>query len=102
MSPVEKLEAAIAKLERQRSGDDSEWFQKTVEEWTDAYDDWRDWDEDSEATLTLIKTLHRTIDAQLDLFREVLGAASIEQFWPTLIYTQAALALADAILGDPA
>lgn len=120
MTPVERLQAAIDKLERLRdeSGSFKQWnggdFQDvtyedghcvgavgpvTISMWDGSEqnpDDgtWRD----SSAVL-LMQTLHRTIDAQLAILRDVLEAANIERNWDTLVYTLNALALADAILG---
>jgi len=114
MTPVEKLEAAIEKLDEERNAaTNGEWVLQHMfgiqdlstvvgaggelivetlspESWYPA------------ENAQLVVTLHRTIDAQLEILQEVLAAASIEQFWPTLIYTRTALALADAILGEDA
>lgn len=45
----------------------------------------------------LIVTLHKTIDAQLAILREVLFAADVEHNWDTLVYTNTAIDLARAI-----
>lgn len=101
MTPVEKLQAAIEKLEHH-----------VDESWHGFYGVSRGQIEASNpggarrvsGTLRredaeLIVTLHRTIDAQLAILRDVLEAANIERHWDTLVYTLNAVALADAILG---
>lgn len=116
MTPVERLQAAIDKLERlkakstQPTGGRDSWLQGSIR---------RPFEDDGEVysgpvevrvssdiithiqaeDAQLIVTLHRTIDAQLAILRDVLEAANIERNWDTLVYTLNALALADAILG---
>lgn len=76
MTPVERLQAAIEKLQQ--------WSEKPF---------WPEYADEVDALL------HRTIDAQLAILRGVLEAANIERHWETLVYTRNALVLADAILG---
>lgn len=106
MSPIEKLEAAIAKLEKLKAA-----ARADVEVWV-AYDDLGIWAirttndsaigidffrEDAE----LIVTLHRTIDAQLAILRLELHMARTYG-WPQFPFDErlAVLALADAILEE--
>ncbi len=115
MTPVERLQAAIDKLEQLRDAaepvrHDSEWVvtHEVTEtmRWITVLDSHNGGYDGgiiveqvtSEARAQLIVTLHRTIDAQLLMLRTVLDAANIERNWDTLVYTEATLALADAIL----
>lgn len=56
----------------------------------------------NDADPELVVALHRTIDPQLAILRDVLAAEKVERHWDTLVYTTNALALADAILGGEA
>lgn len=98
MTPIEKLDAAIAKLEKLRDGEiwmrsshgirEATGSKRLVSPALSGMD------------TELILLLHRTIDAQLEILRRVLEAEKIERYWETLIYTQTAIGLADAILGE--
>lgn len=115
MNPVERLQAAIEKLERLRDESDpirpdSAWVTDydvtedarrilVLDSHNGGYDGSTVAEVTSEGRAQLIVTLHRTIDAQL----AILWAAQIETTdVMTAIekpYWEAALALADAILG---
>lgn len=97
MTPVERLQAAIEKLERLRSkvpeSGEREWRQASNRRgWIVAHDGTPVAQNLTQSDVDMILTLHRTIDAQLAILRDVLEAAN-------LVYTLNALALADAILG---
>ena len=92
MTVVERLEAAIAKLERLRKSEpyheSNGWLAGLVTVGTEH--DPRE-EEDPLTSSELIVTLHRTIDAQLAILRfAVDGLYDLPEF----------LMLADAILGD--
>lgn len=108
MSAVERLQAAIEKLERLRKdafgqGEHGWWVEEQqanpafeaevrAEGVPDGFHDGIAMVQDM-PDAQLIVTLHRTIDAQLDILRRAVdGWAGVE--------AQDALALADAILGD--
>lgn len=121
MTPLQRLQAAIEKLEQQRAATepvrhDSEWVVTHEASETerhifvlDSHNGGHDgsviadcW---STAAAELIVTLHRTIDPQLAILRRVLargqaaiGGGGIERFvWSR---DKEALTLADAILGS--
>lgn len=119
MSPVERLQAAIEKLEQQRAAtepvrSDSEWVVdyevgETMRFITvlDSHNGGHDGsivaaDVTSEARAQLIVTLHRTIDAQLAILREALfqleGAPARAGFIGNEF--NLFMRLADAILGS--
>ena len=128
MNPVEKLQAAIEKLERLRAATepvrhDSEWvvdyqvgetmrFITVLDSHNGGYDGLIVAEQiTSEARAQLIVTLHRTIDAQLAILRSSIAwFERAEQDWPfaathpglaeaTQKVLSVELALADAILG---
>ena len=92
MTVVERLEAAIAKLERLRESEpyheSHSWLVSLITVGTE--DDRRE-EEAPQTSSELIVTLHRTIDAQLAILRAGLSDGAP-------LHTE--LALADAILGD--
>jgi hypothetical protein len=107
VTPVEKLEAAIAKLERLREfSNGTSWSSSPVggtgyrdieiviraDNFPDGFDD-RIAEVPDAGDARLIVTLHRTIDAQLRILNR--GVRDDEELWHDL----EALALADAILG---
>ena len=112
MSAVDEIEAAIGKLEELRAASDDD---TTPAAWmlgddpnargTDVVARYAPEAERGEVIAEnvygpdaeLIVTLHRTIDAQLAILREVIVAHDVEHNWDTLIYTETALALARAI-----
>lgn len=108
MTAVERLQAAIEKLESMREeappGPWEHWPSQSSRRLYSGLDlDHPISAEevlraDSKYSTQLIEVLHRTIDAQLLMLRTVLDAANIERNWDTLVYTEATLALADAIL----
>ncbi len=115
MTPMERLQAAIEKLEQQRAAaepvrSDSEWvvdYQvgETMRFITvlDSHNGGHDGsivaaDVTSEARAQLIVTLHRTIDVQLEILRLGIAFAAPDALNDTA--PLAALALADAILGS--
>lgn len=113
MTPVEKLEAAIAKLEKQRadSNDDSRQARWNVagtfrnsSEILSSYSGEDDGEVIASGVYTpdahLMVTLHRTIDAQLALLK--LSVTYIDGWLKGgLELGREVVALADAILGDP-
>lgn len=104
MTPVERLQAAIEKLEQMRDFDDTgAWVVDVSNSIVDADGNVVAADL-TERDATVIITLHRTIDAQLALFREALefsensqaigmGHDELEEYYGNV------RALADAILG---
>lgn len=114
MSPVERLEAAIEKLETLRAGSASDlpWSSSggVVEVWDDRTDSgavifrptvrWSD--RVAAHNASLVVTLHRTIDAQLDLLRLARGFYGAQITGPEAAsaFAESVLALTDAILGE--
>jgi hypothetical protein len=102
MNAVEKLEAAITKLETLKA--DAKPGPWTIAPPHNIDVDWRCIDSHggvclADATVAdaeLIVTLHRTIDAQLAILR---AALAIERVWPIENGGANVVALADAILG---
>lgn len=116
MTPVERLQAAIEKLEQQRAAtdpvrSDSEWVVdyevgETMRFITvlDSHNGGHDGsivaaDVTSKARAQLIVTLHRTIDAQLAILRAAVAELE-ENRWMVVEAAHEVLALADAILGS--
>lgn len=120
MTPVEKLEAAIAKLKAERAvstaGDlvISGWHSGTAIPGA-----WQAWDSgigpkpegsyspilSSPENLNLTITLHRTIDALLEILRQAVAEQALyddagPEFFPEGAGVDRELALASAILGD--
>ena len=97
MTAVERLEAAIAKLERLRKSEpyheSNGWLAGLVTVGTEH--DPRE-EEDPLTSSELIVTLHRTIDAQIAVLRVGSEFALIT----SNRWTDISVALADAILGD--
>ena len=117
MNPVERLRAAIEKLEWLRDHstpgpwaiDDNDaaifTFGPTVAGGTIAYvnTDQRTGDRRPYGDASLIETLHRTIDAQLAILRSAvkfLGSVGHHTSSIASPFVDGALALADAILGE--
>ena len=106
---VERIEAAIAKLEGLRSGcwpgawdyhdgviSTERGFELFRHHENDVYTNGAPIDGEALAQARLVITLHRTVDAQLAILRLGVEFAAIS---PNR-YTDAAAALADAILGE--
>ena len=97
MTVVERLEAAIAKLERLRESEpyheSHSWLVSLITVGTE--DDRRE-EEAPQTSSELIVTLHRTIDAQIAVLRVGSEFALIT----SNRWTDISVALADAILGD--
>lgn len=114
MTPVERLQAAIQKLERLQSSTSlGEWWrtpasildgQTRVFAANGLIDDQQVCAEVAPADADLIVTLHRTIDAQLTVLRIALAwAVAMAGKEPhTSGYVENGLVLADAINGVPA
>ena len=107
MTPAERLQAAIEKLEHQKAlSTTGPWEAYTVPGTRKEAEYVAIGIGDSEARVVrfeggyfdadLIVTLHRTIDAQLAILRAALKARTLALYSPM---TDPALALADAILG---
>ena len=113
MTPVERLQAAIDKLEQVREHtvpgpwrvephDDTYAAIRAGVSYVTSGANFREEPDLYSREAELIVTLHRTIDAQLAILRDVLAGEKIERHWDTLVYTINTLALADAILGGEA
>ena len=100
MTPVERLEAAIAKLERLRKSEpyheSNGWLAGLVTVGTEH--DPRE-EEEPLTSSELIVTLHRTIDAQLAILKAAREDFAKFGRKPSEFFEND-LALADAILGD--
>lgn len=121
MTPIERLQAAIALLEKQRSATepvrpDSRWVVDyelaegmglihVLDSHNGGHDGSIVATATSEASAQLIVTLHRTIDAQISILRAALARADVKiagggvshaVWW----HTRYPLELADAILGS--
>ena len=103
MTAVERLEAAIAKLERLRESEPYHeshgWLVSLITVGTE--DDRRE-EEAPQTSSELIVTLHRTMDAQLGWLRDQRARmnADVGTIGTPEVHYRHALALADAILGD--
>lgn len=116
MNAVETLEAAITKLETLKTNSQGKYWYRSIggisaygaefgaspESIVFTQDGERSAYSPQMTSLDadLIVTLHRTVDAQLVILREVIAARHVETNWPTLVYTEAALVLAHAILEE--
>lgn len=119
MSPVERLQAAIEKLEKLRDESTPASWHYWTDELTGEVDIWHDGEARSHVAqigkhedvrvyrdADLIVTLHRTIDAQLAILRNTVRlhgefvALGKESHWLEAIERAGDLALADAILGS--
>lgn len=113
MNPVQKLEAAIAKLERQRrAGTPAPWH-AAIDDLTDEVDVWHDQEVRShvaafgvanearaEDDADLVVTLHSTIDPQLDWLRDQLARMRVDVNQQGIpLHYRFSIGLAEAILG---